>query len=185
MLSFAVAIFTGRLSEVSAAAIEGAGAAVESCIGLLGAMCLWTGLSKVAEKSGLMQVFSKLLRPVTRILFPRLSASSPALCAIVMNMVANLLGMGNAATPLGIAAMKELDKLNKGRKGASNEMCTFAVINTASIQLIPSTMISLRQLYGSANPSEIIMPVWIVSLCTVTVGVTMTKILQKRRLPRL
>lgn len=180
LLSFVTAIFTGKIEAVTAAALEGAGAATELCIGLLGTMCLWTGLARIAEESGLVQVFAKVLRPVTSIIFPKLNPSSPAIRAIVLNMVANLLGMGNAATPLGIAAMKELDKLNHGKSEASDEMCMFAIINTASIQLIPSTVISLRQLYGSTNPSEIILPIWIVSILTVTVGVTSAKIFQKR-----
>lgn len=181
LISFFASFFTGRLDAVTAAAIEGSKAAVELCIGFLGTMCLWTGLAKVAEKSGLVEVFSKILRPVTKLLFPRLKSSSAALHAIVLNMVANLLGMGNAATPLGISAMKELDKINGKKSTASNEMCMLVVINTASIQLIPSTIISLRQLYGSVNPSEIIVPVWIVSILTVTVGVTMAKLFEKRK----
>lgn len=179
VLSFAAAVFTGRLDALTSGAIEGAASAIETCIGLLGAMCLWTGIAKIAENSGLINVFAKLLRPVTKIIFPRLSQGSAAMRAIVMNMVANLLGMGNAATPLGIAAMKELDKENKHRAVASNEMCMFVVINTASIQLIPSTVISLRQMYGSADPSGIVVPVWICSICAVIVGVVAAKIFQR------
>lgn len=181
LVSFVVAIFTGKIDEVTAAAMEGAGAAIETCIGLLGTMCLWTGLAKIGENSGLTGVFAKALRPVTKILFPKLKKDSPALNAIVMNMVANLLGMGNAATPLGIAAMKELDRENRHRADASNEMCMFVVVNTASIQLIPSTVISLRQMFDSENPSEIVAPVWICSICAIVMGVTAAKILQKRR----
>ncbi len=180
VVSFISAVFTGRIEQLTAGAIEGAASAVETCIGLLGSMCLWTGIAKIAENSGLINVFAKLLRPLTKIIFPKLKADSAAMRAIVMNMVANLLGMGNAATPLGISAMKELDKINKGRSTASNEMCMFVVINTASIQLIPSTVISLRQMYGSASPSEIVVPVWICSVCAVTVGIIAAKIFQKR-----
>jgi len=115
------------------------------------------------------------------ILFPKLKKDSAVMNAIVMNMVANLLGMGNAATPLGIAAMKELDKENRHRGSASNEMCMFVVINTASIQLIPSTVIGLRQMFGSQNPSEIIVPVWVCSVCAVIMGVCVAKVLEKRR----
>ncbi len=185
VVSFVVATFTGRIDAVTAAAMDGAGAAVETCVGLLGTMCLWTGIARIGEDSGLTGVFAKVLRPVTKILFPRLKKDSAALNAIVMNMVANLLGMGNAATPLGIAAMKELDKENKHIPDASNEMCMFVVINTASIQLIPSTVISLRQMFGSQNPSEVVLPVWICSVCALIMGVTAAKILQKRRCKRL
>jgi spore maturation protein A len=181
LVSFAVAVFNGRIDEVTSGAMEGAASAVETCIGLLGSMCLWTGLAKIAENSGLVEVFAKAMRPITKLIFPRIKRDSMALRAIVMNMVANLLGMGNAATPLGIAAMKELDKLNKGRSVASNEMCMFVVINTASIQLIPSTVISLRQMYGSANPSGIVVAVWICSICAVTAGVLTAKFFEKRK----
>ena len=181
ILSLIFGFFNGRLEAVTAAAMEGAGDAVEMCIGLLGVMCLWTGLAKIAENSGLTRVFAKLLRPVTKILFPKLKKDSAAMNAIVLNMVANLFGMGNAATPLGISAMKELDKENHYKGRASNEMCMFAVINTASIQLIPSTVIALRQMYGSQNPSEIIFPVWICSICALIAGVMLAKILEKRR----
>ena len=185
LISFAVAIFTGRIEETTAAAMDGAGNAIQTCIGLLGVMCLWSGLAKIAENSGLTSVFAKLLRPVTKIIFPKLKKDSPALNAIVLNMVANLLGMGNAATPLGIAAMKELDKENRHRGTASNEMCMFVVINTASIQLIPSTVISLRQMFGSANSSEIVVPVWICSICAVVMGVLAAKFFEKRGKMRL
>ena len=179
MLSFGVAVFTGKIDAVTNSAMEGATAAVETCIGLLGSMCLWTGLAKIAENSGLIGVFARLLRPITKLIFPKLKQNSAALRAIVMNMVANLLGMGNAATPLGISAMKELDKLNKGKSTASDEMCMFVVVNTASIQLLPSTVISLRQMYGSANPSEIVVPVWLCSICLVTIGVMAAKCFEK------
>lgn len=185
LISFAVAVFTGRIEETTAAAMEGAGNAIETCIGLLGVMCLWSGLARIAENSGLTSVFAKLLRPVTKIIFPSLKRDSKALNAIVMNMVANLLGMGNAATPLGIAAMKELDRENRHRGTASNEMCMFVVINTASIQLIPSTVISLRQMFGSENPSAIVVPVWICSICAVIMGVLAAKFFEMRGRHRL
>ena len=180
LVSLIVAIFAGNTEAVTGGALDGAKAAVETCIGLLGSMCLWTGLAQIARDSGLVGIFAKLMKPVTKILFPKLKQDSPALRAIVLNMVANLLGMGNAATPLGISAMKELDRLNRHKASASDEMCMFVVINTASIQLIPSTVIALRQMYGSAAPSEIIVPVWICSIGAVLVGVISAKIFQKR-----
>ncbi len=180
VVSFITAIFTGRIEAVANGAMEGAASAVDTCAGLLGTMCLWTGVAKIAEKSGLVEVFARILRPVTKIIFPKLKPNSAAMRAIVMNMVANILGMGNAATPLGISAMKELDRINLGRGSASDEMCMFVVINTASIQLIPATVISLRQMYNSQSPAEIVVPVWICSVLAVTVGVTAAKIFQKR-----
>lgn len=182
VISLVVSLFTGRVEQTAAAAISGAGQAIESCISLLGIMCLFTGLSKIGEKAGLMSLFAKVLRPFTRLLFPRLKSDSPAMGAIVMNIVANLLGMGNAATPFGIKAVKELDKLSKSKGIATNEMCMFVVLNTASIQLIPTTLISMRELWGSANSGEIIVPVWIVSILALICGICATKILEKRKI---
>lgn len=178
-LSFVSALITGDVSSLTRGAIDGAAEAINLCISLLGIMCLWTGLAKIAEKSGLINIFARLLSPLLHFLFPRLEKNSPALCAIIMNIMANFLGMGNAATPLGINAMKELSRISK-KDEASDEMCTFAVLNTASIQLIPSTLISLRQTFGSENASIVIVPVWIVSLAAVTAAVAAAKILERR-----
>ncbi len=180
VLSLLSGLLGGNIETITKGAIDGCTEGVSLCVSLLGIMCFWTGISKIAEKSGLIEGFARLIRPITKILFPRLKEGSEALSAIVMNMVANFFGMGNAATPLGIKAMKELDKINEG-KDASNEMCTFAVINTASIQLIPSTIISLRQTFGSEDPGAIIVPVWIASIVAVTVAVISTKIFEKRK----
>lgn len=175
-IAFAAGIFTGRVEEVSNSLITGAKDAAALCFSLLGVMCLWTGLAKIAEKSGLTNIFAALLYPVTKILFPKLKKGSAALSAIVMNIVANLLGMGNAATPLGIKAMKELDKLNPDKGTATDEMCMFAVINTASVQLIPATLIALRESYSSENPGEIILAVWITSIIVIFIGTSLAKI---------
>ena len=181
VISIVVSLFTGKVEETAAGAAEGAAAAIESCISLLGIMCLWTGLAKIGEKAGLIRVFAKILRPITRLLFPRLDPNGRAVNSIVMNMVANLFGMGNAATPLGIKALGELNRLNGGRHTASDEMCMFVVVNTASIQLLPTTLISMRQTWGSASPGEVIVPVWIVSVCAVCAGVTVAKLFERRR----
>lgn len=180
LLSLAVSLFTGQLEQTAAAAVTGAGSGVETCFSLLGILCLWSGLSKIGERAGLIQFMSRLLQPVLKILFPKLEQTNPARGSIVMNMVANFLGMGNAATPLGIKAMQDLSRLNRNRSAASNEMCMLVVINTASIQLLPTTLISLRQAYGSSAPGEIIVPVWIVSICALFVGVSVAKLLERR-----
>ncbi len=172
-VSIAAAFLFGRVEEVANAAMQGATEAVTLSLSLLGVMCLWTGIMKIAQHAGVIALFSKLLRPLTRFLFPRLPRDSEALDAIVMNMVANIFGMANAATPLGLKAMKELSRISKSQV-ASHEMCMFAVINTASLQLIPSTVIALRQ--GASNPYEIIIPVWIVSVITLAVAVTAAKL---------
>ena len=175
LIAFATGILTGRIAQVSDALMTGAKDAATLCFSLLGIMCLWTGLSKIAEKSGLTNLLATFLYPITKILFPRLKKNSAALNAIVMNIVANLLGMGNAATPLGIKAMKELDKLNPHKATATDEMCMFAVINTASVQLIPATLIALRETYNSENPGEIILCVWVTSIIVIFVGTSLAK----------
>lgn len=180
IISFFASAISGNINAVTSGALDGAAEAVSLLISLLGIMALWTGLAKIAEKSGLVRIFSKLLRPITKRLFPRLQEGGAAMEKIVMNMVANLLGMGNAATPLGLSAMKELDALREGEE-ASDEMCTFAVLNTASLQLIPSTIISLRHAFGSENPAIIILPVWLVSTAALLAALISAKIFEKRR----
>lgn len=180
LISLAVSVFTGKLEETAAAAVGGASEAVELCIALLGIICLWTGLSKIGEKAGLITLFAKLLRKPVEFLFPKLKSHPDAQGSIIMNMVANLFGMGNAATPLGLKAINDLHRINKKRNFASNEMCMLVVLNTASIQLIPTTLISLRQAYGSSSPGEIIVPIWIVSICALVAGIAVAKFLERR-----
>ena len=180
LISLIVSLFTGKVDSTAAAAAEGAGAAVQTCLTLFGIICLWTGLAKIGEQAGLIRLMARLLNPLLKILFPKLEPDSPARGSIVMNMVANLLGMGNAATPLGIKAMNDLSRRNRMRATASDEMCTFVVLNTASLQLVPTTLISLRQAYGSAAPGAIILPVWIVSVCALTAGILAAKLLERR-----
>lgn len=180
LIAYAFAVFNGRVEAVTQGALDGAKNAVEMILGLLGMMCFWTGLLEIAKRSGLVGKLTVLLRPVTNFLFPDLDRGSPAVQAIVMNMIANILGLSNAATPLGLKAMGELDKLNGGSKIASNPMCMFVVVNTASINLIPATVITLRSAAGSTDPFGIIVPVWISSICAITAGVTMAKISERR-----
>lgn len=178
--SLIVSVFTGRVEQTAAAAVSGAGEAVNLSISLLGIMCLWTGISKIGEDAGLIRVISKFLSPALKRLFPKLRRDSDAFGSVVMNIVANLLGMGNAATPLGISAVGKLKKLNGGKSSASNEMCMLVVLNTASLQLIPTTLISLRQNWGSASPGAVIPAIWICEICALAVGITMVKLLEKR-----
>ena len=169
----------GKIPEVTNAVMSGAEDAVAMTISLMGIMCCWTGIMKIAEDTGVTDVIARLLQPLMKILFPNLR-DPEAKKAIVMNMTANMLGMSNAATPLGLDAMEKLNK-HAGGKTATDEMCMFIVINTASIQLIPSTIIAMRQAAGSANPADIIVPVWICSLCAVTVGIIAVKIFSRRQ----
>ncbi|MBR5152448.1 MAG: hypothetical protein IKW60_02855 [Clostridia bacterium] len=180
LVSLIVSALTGNVETTVAAAAQGAGNAVELCLTLLGILCLWTGLARIGERAGFIRILSRLLHPVLSFLFPKLDRNDPARDSIVMNFVANLLGMGNAATPLGIKAMQDLHARNKKRGVATNEMCTFVVMNTASLQLLPTTLISLRQAYGSAAPSSIIIPVWMVSICSLAVGILASKFIERR-----
>jgi spore maturation protein A len=172
---FIIGILNGRLEEVTQAAFTSAGRAVELSIGLLGIICLWSGLMNIAEKSGLIKVVAWLARPVLRLLFPQIAKNNRALGAIVMNLAANFLGLGNAATPLGIRAMNELQKVNGKSDTASDSMCMFLVLNTSAIQLIPTTVIALRSDAGSSAPSEITACVWIASICAALVGIAMVR----------
>ena len=180
ILSFIFSIAKGNLNDVNNALLDGATSAVQMAIGILGMMCFWSGLLEIAKRAGLTEKLSKILRPLMKLLFPELKENSPAIGAMLMNMVANFLGLSNAATPLGLKAMKELDKENKQRKKASHSMCLFVVINTASITLIPTTVIALRAANGSKDPFSVIVPVWICSVVSVTVGIVISKILAKR-----
>ena len=179
LLSLVVSFFTGKFEECSLAAIEGAGEGVTLAITLCGSMCFWSGIMQIGSESGLLKGLTKLLKPITKFLFPKLPQNSPAISAIVTNMTANILGMSNAATPFGLRAMEELQKINKDKKRASREMCMFVVLNTASIQLIPTTLIALRASMGSSSPTSVIVPIWITSLITLVVGVICVKIFEK------
>ncbi|MGD8189145.1 nucleoside recognition domain-containing protein [Brevibacillus ginsengisoli] len=156
LISVVVAAINGRMEVISQASFEGAKSGLTVCIGLLSVLMFWMGLMRIAEKSGLLHFVSRFLSPVVRVLFPDVPKDHPALGYIISNMSANLLGLGNAATPMGLKAMEELQKLNPNKEVASPSMCTLLAINTASITLIPTTIIAIRMQYGSANPFEIV-----------------------------
>ncbi len=156
IFSLVTAAVTGRME-----ALSGCGDAVALSVSLAGMLCLWSGLMEIARRCRLTEALAKLFRPVTRILFPTVRQDSDAMSAICMNLSANLLGLGNAATPLGLAAMRELQKGNPDPAIASNPMVTFVVLNTASLQLVPTTCAVLRQQAGSAAPMEILPAVWL------------------------
>ncbi len=153
--------------------------AVELAIGLIGIMALWLGVMKVAEQAGLIAQLARLLRPITTRLFPDVPAEHPAMGAMIMNISANMLGLANAATPLGLKAMEELNKLNKKVGTATDAMCTFLVINTSNVQLIPATVIAIRASAGSANPTEIIGPAILATGLSTIFGVFLAKTLAK------
>lgn len=159
--------------------IKYAKTAVELAIGLIGIMALWLGIMKIADQSGLVSILARLLRPATTRIFPDVPADHPAMGAMIMNISANMLGLSNAATPLGIKAMEELNKLNTKAGTATDAMCTFLVINTSNVQLIPATTIAIRAAAGSANPAEILGPVIAVTVLTWIIGITTVKLLAK------
>ena len=143
-VSVVVGTINGKIDEVTEAAISMSKTSVEIAIGLIGIMALWLGIMKIAEDSGLIQLIAKALRPITIRLFPDVPSDHPAIGSIVLNMAANMLGLGNAATPLGLKAMKELQELNKHKDTATDAMCTFLAINTSSVQIIlPATVVGL------------------------------------------
>lgn len=180
LFSCVCAVLTGRLPELSDAVLSGAAGAVQLVIVLLGMMCVWTGLMKIADTGGLTRLLSRLFYPVMKLLFPKYPKDSAAMRAICMNITANLLGLGNAATPLGIAAMKEMSRAGGGRTEADNSMVMFVVINTASIQLIPTFMGTLRAQYGSASPFDIVPAVWLASIVSLGLGILAAKLLERR-----
>ncbi|HEY4611635.1 MAG TPA: nucleoside recognition domain-containing protein [Bacteroidota bacterium] len=171
-----------KLKAVTTAALDSAKTAVEIAIGLIGIMALWLGVMKVAEEAGLIKVLTRLLRPISKRLFPDVPPDHPAIGAIIMNLSANMLGLSNAATPFGLKAMEELNKLNPKVGTATNAMCTFLVINTSGLVLIPATAIAVRAASGSANPGIIIGTSIFGAGCATLAGLIAVKILEK--LPR-
>lgn len=169
------------MAALSAAALQGCSDAVQLVISLAGMLCLWCGVMNIASKAGLTERLARLFRPLTRRLFPQLDPEGDAMQAICMNLSANLLGLGNAATPFGLAAMRALQKQNPTPDTASDEMLLFVVLNTASLQLLPTTCAALRQQAGSTAPMEILPAVWLTSLGTIAIGLIAAWLPLRRR----
>ena len=177
-VSVIVGTITGRIDEVTEAAISMSKTSVDIAIGLIGIMALWLGIMKIAEDSGLIQLIAKALRPITIRLFPEVPSDHPAIGSIVLNMAANMLGLGNAATPLGLKAMKELQELNKRKDTATDAMCTFLAINTSSVQIIlPATVVGLM---GAAANQIFITTIIATGLSTVA-AIISVKVLAKMK----
>lgn len=185
VLAVTIGGWNDKLKEVSDGAFDGARTAVTIALGLIGIMALWLGLMRLAERCGLVQRMARGLRPVMRRLFPDVPAEHPAMGSMLMNMAANMLGLGNAATPLGLRAMRDLETLNQRPGVATNAMCTFLAINTSSIQLIPTTAIALLAAAGSKNPTAIVGTALMATICSTIVGITTVKLLEKLRVFRL
>ncbi|HEV2842263.1 MAG TPA: nucleoside recognition domain-containing protein [Chthoniobacterales bacterium] len=179
VLAVAIGGWNDRLNEVTAGAFDGAKTAVTIALGLIGVMALWLGVMRLAERAGLVQRIARGLRPVMRRLFPHVPTEHPAMGSMLMNMAANMLGLGNAATPLGLRAMRDLESLNPRPGVASNAMCTFLAINTASVQLIPATAIALLAAAGSTRPTAIVGTALLATLCAATVAITSAKLMEK------
>lgn len=165
IISFSYAIFSGNLDNLNSSIFSSTSDAVNLSINLLGTMCLWSGIMQIANKTSIINKLTKLLNPFINFLFPEIKRESNIHKEISMNVIANVLGLGNAATPLGLKAMKSMQKENKNKDTLTNSMAMFIVLNTASIQIIPTTVIAIRNSLGSTNPSAIIVPVWIATIC--------------------
>lgn len=177
LISCVVAVISGNGEALLSATLSGAQDAVTLCVGLIGTMTLWSGLFRVAQQAGLLRILSKWLRPVTRILF-RDEKDEETLGHMTTNMVSNMIGIGNAATPAGLAAMRRMGKHSEGK--ATSAMAVFCVLNGASIQLIPTTVISMRASAGSAMPADILLPVWVTSFASALIGILLIKILSRK-----
>ncbi len=180
--SVVISLFNNKINEVFNAMLSSCEQAVTISIGLIGIMAFWLGLMKIAEVSGLMKLIAKALSPIIRLLFPDVPKNHPVQADITMNVSANALGLGNAATPFGIKAMEGLQDLNKNdKKTASDAMCTFLTINTAGVQLIPVTAIAILAALKSDNPTQIIVPTIITTASALTIGILFVKFLIKVR----
>lgn len=178
VLGIVTALFTGNLEDVTNAAITGGKDAVTLCITMLGVVATWTGIVKIAQRGGMIESLSGKMRPLLRFLFPSVPDNHPAQQYIATNFIANFLGLGWAATPAGLSAMKELNKLNKDKKSASKEMCMFMIINMSSIQLISVNILAYRAQYNSANPSEILGACLIATFFSTIAGILFGKVME-------
>lgn len=176
-VSVVCGLATGNIDAVASGALEGAAAAVELCLSMTGVLCLWMGVMEIMRRSGLSEKLSKLLRPILRRLYPDFAHDKAVMDNVAANVSANLLGLGNAATPLGMEAARLMSKRTPGV--ASNSLCMLVVCNTASIQLIPTTVASVRAAAGCATPFDILPAVWLASAIALVVGITAAKIMER------
>ena len=178
IISFTYAIFSGDLEKLNSSIFDSTESAINLSLTMLGTMCLWNGIIQVASNTRIVENLSKLLNPIIKFLFPEIK-NKEIEKEISMNMISNILGLGNASTPLGIKAMKSMQEENEDKETLSNSMLMLIVINTASIQIIPTTVIAIRTSLGSKNPTSIVFPVWIATIAAAIAGIFMTKLLIK------
>lgn len=180
IISFVFAIYSGKILNVSNAVFASAEQTVTLCLSLLGTLCLWNGIMQIAVKTSMIEKLTKFLKPLISFLFPEIKENKKISKEISMNMVANILGLGNASTPLGLKAMESMQKENSNKDKLSNSMAMFILVNTASLQIIPTTVISIRNSLGSENPTKIIIAVWVATIVAFATAITAGKILIKR-----
>lgn len=181
VIGIVFAMINGTMEEVNKAIFNGASDAVTLCIGLISVLVFWLGIMRIAEDAGLLTKLSQLFRPFVKRLFPEVPNNHPAMGYILSNMIANLFGLGNAATPLGIKAMEQLKVLNGGKIEASRSMITFLAINTASITLIPTTVIAIRMNYNAVSPTDIVGPTLVATSCSAIGAILIDRLFYYRR----
>ena len=169
IISFSFAIFSGNLDKLNSSIFESTSDAINLSLSLLGTICLWNGIMQIASNTSIIEKLTRFLKPIIKFLFPELKNNLKIQKEISMNIIANILGLGNAATPLGLKAMNSMQKENKKKDTLTDSMMMFIVINTASIQIIPTTVIAIRNSLGSENPTAIVFPVWIATILAATV----------------
>ena len=177
IISIIFAIFSGNIEEINNSIFESTQSAINLTLTLLGATCLWSGIMEIVSKTEIIKKLSKILNKITKKFFYDLNSESKSYNNIIMNIIANILGLGNAATPLGLKAMSELQKENNEKERLSDNMMMLIVLNTASLQIIPTTVIAVRSSLGSSNPTQIIVPVWIATIGAAFVGIFVAKII--------
>lgn len=177
IISIIFAIFSGNIDKINSSIFDSTQSAIDLTLTLLGATCLWSGIMEIASKTEIIKKLSKILNKIIKKFFYDLNSESKSYNNIIMNIIANILGLGNAATPLGLKAMSELQKENNDKERLSDNMMMLIVLNTASLQIIPTTVIAVRSSLGSSNPTQIIVPVWIATIGAALVGIFVAKII--------
>lgn len=184
VISIIIAIITGNLNNINNSVFESTKSAIELTMTLIGTMCLWSGIMEIAVNTSLIEKIKKVLKPIMKFLFSEINPKDKEYQEICMNIISNLLGLGNAATPLGLKAMKTMQEKNENKDKLTDSMVMLIVLNTASLQIIPTTVIAIRTSLGSSNPSKIIVPVWIATMSAAVAAITATKLfikLEKRK----
>ena len=180
IVSFLYSIYSGNIFNINNAIFDSASHTVNLCLTLFGTICLWNGIMKIAVKTSMIEKLTKFLKPIISFVFPEIKNDKKISKEISMNIVANILGLGNASTPLGLKAMESMQEKNIDKKNLSNSMAMFILVNTASLQIIPTTVISIRSSLGSENPTKIILAVWIATITAFATAITTGKILIKK-----